>query len=145
MNGLARIACRTIGVAGIAATCYDAVKISKYFAEVGSEHAQEHYLEKAYFNARTLDKVSYTSNVLQEKTFELRSKNPLPALWGKIEGGFKGLMYGLGNELPLVVCSSLALLGKNILAKAGAIGIGAIAICKVLRDGYGIGKNNPMN
>lgn len=142
---MTKIACRVLGTAGMAAVCYDAAKISKQFSHIGSEHAQEHYLEHAYFNARTLDKVSYNSNVLQEKTFELRTKNPFPAIWGKIEGGVKGFMYGLANELPLVVCSSLAILGKNFLAKAGAIGIGAIALYKVLRDGYGTGKNHPMN
>lgn len=145
MNGLAKIACRTVGAVGLAATCYDAAKISKYFAEVGGEHAQEHYLEKAYFSSRTLDKVSYNTNVLREKTFEMRSRNPLPALWGKIKGGFKGLMYGLGNELPMVICSALALLGKNIVAKAGVIGIGAIVAGKILCEGFGIGKSNPMH
>ena len=53
-------------------------------------------------------------------------------------------MYGLANSLPLIACSSLAILGRNIFAKLGAIGIGGIAIYKLIREGFGVGKNNPM-
>lgn len=145
MNIVPRIICRAIGAAGLGVAVYDSAKTAKYFSEVGSEHAQEHYLEHAYFNSRTTDKFSYTSNALREKTFELRSKNPIPAIYGKIKGGFQGLMYGLGNYLPVVVCSTLALVCKNWAAKAGAIGLGIAAIYRVARDGYGFGKNNPMD
>ncbi len=145
MRLIGKIACRTLGVAGMVVACYDAAKISKKYAEVGSEHSQENYLQRAYYDSRTLDKVSYTSNALREKTFELRSKNPIPSIYGKTKGGFQGFMYGLANSLPLIICSSFAILGKNILAKLGVIGIGAIAIYKLVRDGFGLGKNNPMH
>ena len=145
MHPVARVACRTVGAAGIGVALYDSAKIAKYFSETGSEHAQEHYLEKAYFNSRTTDKFSYSSNALREKTFELRSKNPIPGIYGKFEGGFKGFMYGLGNYLPVILCSTLALVGKSWGAKLGAIGVGLAALYKVARDGYGVGKNNPMN
>jgi hypothetical protein len=128
----------------MAVACYDAAKISKQFSEIGSDHAQENYLQKAYYNSRTLDNVSYTSDALRSKTFELRSKNPIPSIYGKAKGGFQGFMYGLANSLPLIICSSFAILGKNILAKLGALGIGAIALYKLIRDGFGVGKNNPM-
>jgi len=145
MKGVTKVVCRTLGAAGMAVACYDAAKISKQFAEIGSDHAQEHYLEKAYFNSRTTDEVSYTSNALREKTFELRSKNPLPSIFGKIRGRRQGFLYGLANSLPLIFCSFLAIVGKNFLAKAGAISIGGIALYKILREGYGVGKNNPMH
>ena len=145
MNIASRIVCRTVGLAGMGVALYDSAKISKQFAEIGSEHQQEHYLERAYFNSRTADKVSYTSNALREKTFELRSKNPLPGIYGKIKGGFQGMMYGLGNYLPVVICSTLALACKNWAAKAGALGVGIAALYKVAREGYGLGKSNPMD
>ena len=145
MKGITKIACRTLGAAGIAVACYDAAKISKQFSEIGSEHAQEHFLEDAYFSSRTTDKVSYVSNAMREKTFELRSKNPFPSIFGKFKGATQGFLYGLGNSLPIIACSALAILGKNILAKAGAIGICAISAYKILRDGFGLGKNNPMH
>jgi len=144
MKLIGKIACKTLGVAGMAAACYDAAKISKQYSVVGSDQAQENYLQKVYYNSRTLEDVSYTSNALRAKTFELRSKSPIPSIYGKAKGGFQGLMYGLANSLPLVLCSSFAILGKNFLAKLGAFGIGGIAIYKLMRDGFGVGKNNPM-
>ncbi len=144
MNVFTKIACRTIGAAGMGLACYDAVKISKQFSQIGSDHAQERYLENVYYSSRTLDNVSYTTNALREKTFNLRSRSPIPGTYGKIKGGFQGFMYGLANKLPIIICSAFAILGKNFLAKAGAIGVGAIALFKILREGFGLGKNNPM-
>ena len=145
MNLATKIACRAIGTAGICAAVYDSAKVAKHFSETGAEHAQEHYLEKAYYNSRTTDKVSYSSNAIRGKTFELRSKNPIPGMYGKIKGGFQGFMYGLGNYLPLIAFSTMALACKNFFAKVGAIGIGAAFLYKIVRDGYGLGKNNPMH
>ncbi len=145
MRMVTKIACRTLGVAGMTLACVDSAKVAKQFSEVGSEHAQEEHLEKVYYSTRTLDKVSYTDNVLREKGFDLRSKNPLPSIKGKIHGGFQGFMYGMANFLPVIACSSLAILGKNFLAKAGAIGLGCIAVYKILNNSFGLGKNNPMN
>lgn len=145
MKPITRIACRTIGAAGIVLACCDSHKVAKQFSAIGADHAQEHYLEKAYFSSRTTDTVSPSSNALREKTFELRSKNPLPSIGGKMKGRRQGFLYGMSNWLPVIACSSLALLGKNILAKAGAIGIGILTAYKVMREGFGLGKNNPMN
>jgi len=144
MKMAGKIVCKTLGTAGIAVACYDAAKISKQYSVIGSDRAQENYLQNVYYNSRTLDNVSYTSNALREKTFELRSKNPIPSIYGKANGRFQGFMYGLANSLPLIICSSFAILGKNLLAKLGALGIGGIAIYKLARDGFGVGKNNPM-
>ena len=140
-----KIACRSLGTAGMLLACVDSMKVAKQFSEIGSDHRQEHYLEKVYYKTRTLDKVNYADNALREKAFDIRSKNPIPSIWGKFEGGFKGFMYGMANYLPIVASSALAILGKNIVAKAGAIGLGCIAVYKVLRNCCGVGKNNPMN
>lgn len=144
MRTVTKIACRTLGVAGMTLACVNSAKIAKQFSAIGSDYAQEHYLEKVYYKTRTIDKVSPADNAMREKAFEMRSKNPIPSIRGKIKGGFQGFMYGMANCLPLVACSALAILGKNILAKAGAIGLGCIAVYKVLRNGFGVGKNNPM-
>ena len=125
--------------------CIDSHKVANQYAEIGSDHAQEKYLEKAYYNSRTIDKVSPSSSIISEKVFEKRTKNPLPSIFGKINGRMQGFMYGMSNWLPVIACSALAILGKNFVAKAGAIGIGALATFKILREGFGLGKNNPMN
>ncbi len=144
MRMVTKIACRTLGAAGMTLACVDSAKVAKQFSEIGSDHSQEHYLEKAYYKTRTLDKVSPADNALREKAFEIHSKNPIPSFLGKIKGGFQGFMYGMSNYLPVIACSALAILGKNIVAKAGVVGLGCIAVYKVLRNGLGVGKNNPM-
>lgn len=145
MKIVPKIICRTVGAAGIGAAVYDAAKIAGQFSKIGGEEANEKYLEKVYYDSRTTDNVSYNENLLREKTFQVRSKLVLPALIGKIKGGVKGFMYGLGNYLPVVICSTLALTCKNWAAKAGAIGVGAAAIFSILRNGFGVGKEHPMN
>lgn len=144
MNTVAKIACRTIGTAGMGIALYDACRLSKHFAGTGAGAAQTNYMERAYFDARTIDEVSYTSNAIRQKTFDVRTKNPLPGIFGGIKGGVKGFLYGLGNSLPVVAFSALALLGKGWAAKLGAVGIGLGIVYKIFREGYGLGKNNPM-
>ena len=145
MNLAGKILCRSVGTLGMGLALYDATQVGKQYAKNGSQLQQAKYLDRVYYNSRTLDNVSYTSNSIQQKTFDLRTRNPLPAIWGKIKGGSEGVLYALGNALPLVACSALALLGKNIGAKIGAAGV-ALGLCfKIARDGFGVGKKHPMN
>ena len=144
MASLGIIACRVVGTVGTGLALFDAVQASK----AGSRH-QAHkktadYLEKSYFNARTIDNISANQNKIRAKTFDLKTKNPLPNLWGKTTGGINGFIYSLGNTLPLVLCSSLAILGKNITAKIGAIGVGCCLAYNIARNGFGLGKEHPM-
>ena len=116
-----------------------------YFARNGAKNSQAKYLERAYYSGRTIDDVSYISNDIRKKTFDLRTRNPLPTLGGKVKGWFDGAMYGLGNNLFTVCCASLAILSKGALAKLGAIGVAAKFGYDILRSGFGIGKEHPMN
>ena len=145
MRTITKIACRTVGAVGMGIALYDAVRVGGQMSRNTAQNQQAKYLEKAYFNSRTTDNNSYISNNLREKTFELHSKNPIPALWGRIKGATKGATYSLGTNLFTVACSSLALLSKGLLAKVGAIGV-ALSICyNIARNGFGLGKQNPMD
>lgn len=145
MRIVTKALCKALGGAGLGVAVYDACKISKMYSHIGSEHAEEEYLQDVYYSSRTTDKISYTDNEISKKAFNIRSKLPLHGLIGKIKGFFKGFMYGLGNHLPLVALSALAIVGKNWLSKAGAIGVGLLAVYKILKEGFGLGKNNPMD
>lgn len=142
---IAEITCKAIGAAGVGAALYDSAKIAHLYSKIGGEHTQEHFLENAYFNSRTLDNVSYTDNIIRESTFDIKTRTPLPKTFGKVKGGFQGFFYGMGNHLPVIICSTLALACKNWAAKAGAIGVGLCALYKVAREGFGLGKHNPMD
>lgn len=145
MNLAAKIACKTIGTAGMGLALYDASQRCSISARRGAQHQQAKYLENAYFNARTLDTASSSSNELRQKTFDLRTRNPLPTLWGKIKGGCNGIVHGLSDQLPIVACSSMALLGKGKVAKFGAIGAILTVCYDIARNGFGLGKQTPMS
>jgi hypothetical protein len=138
------IASRIIGTAGVGLALYDAVQGTKAAARHQAHKKTADYLEKSHFNSRTIDNVSANQNKIRAKVFDLETKNPLPTLGGKIKGGINGFIYSLGNSLPLVLCSTLAILGKNIVAKAGAIGVGCCLAYNVARNGFGLGKEHPM-
>jgi hypothetical protein len=144
MASLGIIACRAIGTAGMGLALYDAIQGSKACARHQAHKVSADYLEKSYFNARTIDNISVNQNKIRAKTFDLKTKNPLPTVWGKTKGGINGFINSLGNSLPLVLCSTLAILGKNIVAKAGAIGIGCCLAYNIARNGFGLGKEHPM-
>ena len=110
-----------------------------------AQFQQQKYLEKRYFNSRTTDTVNFNKANIGKKTFELETKNPLPSLWGRIKGGAEGAAYSLGTNLFTVACSSLAILSKGFLAKAGAIGVGLGVCYNVARNGFGLGKQHPMS
>ena len=145
MKNITKIACRTIGTLGMGYALYDAVRVANYTSRVSSQNQQAKYLENIYANTRTVDNFSYNSNSIQNKAFELRSKNPLPSVWGRIKGWTQGILNSLGGNLLTVACSACAILSKGILAKIGAIGLG-IGLCyNIARNGFGLGKQNPMN
>ena len=145
MHLLTNIACKTVGIAGAGMALYDAVQIGKIESRRQAQVSQANYLEKIYFNSRTVETNSVIANKTREKTYNFISKNPLPVIWGRIKGWFKGSLYSLGNSLPLVICSTMALLGKNYVAKAGVVGSALCAGYSIARNGFGLGKTNPMN
>ncbi len=145
MNFATKIACRTLGTAGMGVALYDAVNVANQFSRNGAQKENAKYLENAYFNSRTTDTVSYSDNIVREKVFDLRTKNPLPSLWGRIKGGVEGTLYSLSDSLLLVGSSAFALVAKNTFAKIGATGVALTACYKILRSGFGIGKEHPMN
>lgn len=144
MVSLGIIACRTVGTVGMGLALFDCVQACKANSKRKAHATTANYLEKSYFNARTIDNISTNQNTIRAKTFDLKTKNPLPTLWGKTTGGLNGIIYSLGNNLPLVACSALAILGKNIGAKIGAVGVGCGLIYNIARNGFGLGKEHPM-
>ena len=145
MVSVGKIICKTIGVAGMGLALFDATQASKSVSRRTSMSRQADYLEKSYYNARTIDNISTTSNNVRAKTFDLETWNPLPAFFGKIGGGIKGFMYSLAVNMPLVLASSFAIASKGFMSKVGAISVGLGAVYKIAREGFGLGKEHPMS
>ena len=142
---ITKIACRTIGAAGMGLAVYDAFQVGKQYSRNIAQQEESKFLEKAYFDSRTTNTTSFVSNGMRKKTFELRAKNPLPSLWGRAKGAVQGSLESLGNNIFTVACSALALASKGLLAKIGAVGVLLGAMYDVVSNGFGLGKQNPMN
>ena len=95
MVSVGQIVSKTVGVAGLGLAMYDAVQCSKMSSRKNAHARQADYLEKSFYNSRTIDNISANSNRLRAKTFDLETWNPLPAFFGKISGGVKGFLYSL--------------------------------------------------
>ena len=145
MIKVGQILCKTVGVAGMGLAMYDAVNNSKVLARKQSLVVTQNWLEDSFYDSRTLDHISASSNAIRKKTFDLRTKNPIPALVGKIKGSVTGFFYGLGINLPTIACSALAILSKGTLSKIGATGVAFSMLYKVAREGFGLGKKHPMS
>lgn len=123
---------------------YDATKVAGLFSRNKAQVQHANYLEDVYYNSRTLDTVSYSSNGIRKTTANVMEKNPLPRIWGRIKGAFQGATYSLGHNLLAIACASLALVSKGKLAIVGAAGLGLGACYKIAREGLGVGKTHPM-
>lgn len=145
MNIAGKIACRTIGALGMSAGLYDAFRVAGHHAKIGQEESRAKYYEKVYFSSRTTENTSYIANDLRNKTADLRSKLIFPAIKGTVVGGVKGFFNSLGNWLPAILCSALALTSKGKAAKFGAVGVALCAVYSILHNGFGMNKQNPMN
>lgn len=145
MVSVGKIICKTVGIAGMGVALFDATQASKSVARRTSHANQAAYLEKSYYNARTIDNISTTSNNVRAKVFDLETWNPLPAFFGKIKGGIKGFMYSLAVNMPIVLSSAFAIASKGFMSKVGATGVALCAAYKVARDGFGLGKEHPMS
>lgn len=145
MNLAGKIACRTVGALGMSAGLYDAVRVAGHHAKISGEEAQAKYYENIYYSSRTTNQMSYIANDIRGKTADIRSKLLLPTIIGNIKGAFEGFFYGLGNWLPAIACSALALVSKGKAAKIGAAGLALCAVYSILHNGFGFNKQNPMN
>ena len=145
MRTITKIACRTVGALGIGIALYDASRVASYQSKTVSENVKAAQMERAYFNSRTIDNNSYYSNGIRKRVQNFLINSPIPTIWGKIKGGVEGFIKGLGNHILTVGCATMALLCKGFGAKLGAIGIGLGFLYEIIRNGFGVGKHNPMN
>lgn len=145
MKLASKIICKTVGTIGMGVALYDSCRVANHYKNVRGEIAEQKHIEDVYFNTRTLDKLSYTNSAHKKNLFEMRTNHNIYEFIGKCKGLVEGFIYGLGNHLPTIFFSTIALLCKNTCAKIGAIGVAGYALLKSIKDGFGISKNHPMN
>lgn len=145
MGIVSNIICKTAGIAGMGAVLYDAYTVGSEQSYRTSQKYTADRFEKIVSAQRTLTDESHVASAMQNKIADLRMSNPLIPFWGRVKGFFEGSLESLGNNIIPVACASLALLTKGFLSKAGAAGLGGCALYAILNEGFGIGKNTPID
>ena len=145
MANVGVILSKTAGVAAMGLALYDGVQVAKAMGKHQGIASTQKWLENGYYRSRTIDDLSATQNATSSMAFDIETKaTVIPSTIGKIKGSIGGFFYGLGVNLPLIATGSLALLGKGFWSKCGGIGTLAILLYSIARQGFGLGKPNPM-
>lgn len=145
MGIVSNIVCKTVGVAGMGAVLYDAFTIGKEQSYRTSQQVSADFFERSIAAQRTQTDESHVTNAMQNKLTDLKLQNPIVPFYGRVKGFFQGMLESLGNNIIPVACASLALLTKGFASKVGAWGVVGCGIYTVLKEGFGIGKNTPMD
>jgi hypothetical protein len=145
MINAANIICKTAGIAGMSAVVYDACANAKHHAHVGREEAAADLYERAFAAERTTTNQSHVTSGMQKRVSNMRMRNPILPFFGGIKGWTEGFVHTLGDNFVPVVFASLALAAKGAWQKAGAWGLAGVAVFKILREGFGVGKHTPID
>jgi len=145
MVNVANIVCKTAGLAGLTAVTYDAYEIGKHHASAGTAEMSADIFEKTIAAERSNSNASHVSNVVQKKIADIRMKNPIIPLFGKIKGFVKGFIETLGDNFIPIALSSIALTAKGRLQKAGAWALGIYGAYILAKEGFGLGKTSPVD
>ena len=127
------------------AVLYDAFTIGKEQSFRTSQKISADFFESTIAAQRTQTNESHVTNAMQNKIADLRLANPLIPMIGRVKGFFEGVLESLGNNIIPVIFTTTALLTKGFMSKLGAWGLVGCAVYTILKEGFGIGKNTPMD
>lgn len=145
MGMVSNIVCKTVGVAGMSAVLYDSYSVAKKNANRVAQTDNADHFEKVHASTRTLSGESSVNRAMQKKVAEMRMDNPLFSIMGNVKGFTKGFLNTLGNNLVPVAFSALALATKGTMSKIGAWGVAGYGLFTVAKEGFGLGKQTPVD
>ena len=145
MKLIPKIICKTIGVAGVSSILYDAYNVGRAVCINTGQSVSADTFESIVSAERTTSEVSPVTSTMQKELSKLRMDNPIVPAYGRVKGFIKGSFISLGNNLVPTIFSVMALAGKNAWSKIGAWGLAGFGLYKVVKEGFGIGKNTPID
>ncbi len=145
MGMVSNIVCKTVGIAGMSAVLYDSYSVAKKNSIRVAQMDNADHFEKVHASTRTLSGESSVNSTMQKKVAEMRMDNPLFSIMGNIKGFAKGFLNTLGNNLIPVAFSALALATKGTMSKIGAWGVAGYGLFTIAKEGFGLGKQTPMD
>ena len=145
MVNVANIVCKAAGIAGLSIAAYDAYAMAQHHASAASAEATADVFEKAVAAERSNSSASYATGAMQKKVADLRMKNPIVPIFGKIKGFAEGFVSSLGDNIIPITFSAIALAAKGFLQKAGAWGLAIYGVYQLAKEGFGLGKTAPID
>ena len=145
MGIVANIVCKTAGIAGLSAVAYDAYAMAKHHSSAASAEITADTFEKVVAAQRSNSSASHVTGAMQSKVADLRMKNPIVPIFGKIKGFIEGFMSSLADNIIPTGLSALALGAKGKIQKAGGWGLAIYGIYQLAKEGFGLGKTAPVD
>ena len=145
MGIVANIVCKTAGIAGISAVTYDAFAMAKHHADAATTGVSADVFEKAIAAERSNSTASALTGTMQKKVADLRMKNPIVPIFGKIKGFLEGFLSSLGDNIIPTTLSAVAMASKGAIQKAGAWGLAIYGAYHFAKEGFGLGKTAPVD
>lgn len=145
MGTIANIACKTVGVAGMSAVLYDAYSLGKQNSKRNLQKVNADHFEKVIADTRTMSSESAMTGAMQKKIANFRMNNPLISAFGSVGGFISGALNSLGENIIPTTFASIALATKGKLSKLGAFGTIGYGIYTVLKEGFGVSKQSPLD
>lgn len=144
-NTIVKYGPKALGIGALGVIGYDAHVIGKIQSDTYSKTKDADAMAAAYNNTRVLAGPSQTTAKLKDSVYKLEADNNLRHF---INSGI-GYIRGFGSMLidgavPLTLGLG-GLLGKGIIAKGSAIGLGIYAVVKFFKDVLGFGHSNDLN
>jgi len=145
MVSVANIVCKTAGITGLSIAAYDAYAMAKHHADAETTKTSADTFESIIAAERSNSNASAVTNAMQQKVADLRMKNPIVPIFGKMKGFAEGFFSSLGDNIVPIALSSIALAAKGAMQKAGAWGLGIYGAYIVAKEGFGMGKTAPVD
>ncbi len=145
MGTLAKIVCKTAGIAGLSAVVYDAYTVGKDTSRRISQLETADHFIRVHSATRTLSFENPSKEAVQKKVKDFRMDSPIWSIFGRIKGFAEGVLESLADNIIPASFASLALAGKGFFAKLGAWGLAGYGVYTVMKEGFGFGKHSPMD
>ena len=145
MSTFSNIVCKTVGIAGMSAVLYDAYSLAKDNSKRQSQAVTADYFERVHAGTRTLNTESQVNNAIQNGVRNFRLDNSIVPVYGNIKGFVTGFFKSLGENILPVSFAALALATKGTFSKIGAWGLCITGLYTVAKEGFGLGKNSPID
>lgn len=133
------------GIAALGVVGYDAHIIGKIQSDVYSKSKDADACMSTFNNTQYLSSPSSTTAVMKDKVHNLEMDSNFRHFINSGLGYFKGFGSMLVDSVVPLGLGIGAVFGKGILAKGSAIGLGAYAVVKFVKDVLGFGHYNDLN